>query len=178
MESNNRTDEIRRNGNQDVSDRTYYWISISIPLMHFFRENSVIYQFEFHPCKLRIHSKHPTTKLRRGNVFSRVCLSVHGGRGSNVTITHGALDFTVKALTPPLPRHSLFFYFSDLCYYLTPCFPPVHCAWSPTRSRGLMDWVLCYLFPLCLCCWDAFLPLVMEFCESRIWQISGRWDLD
>ena len=41
----------------------------------------------------------PPTKLREGDVFSRVCLSVHRGR-SYVTITHDALD-----LTPPPPRY-------------------------------------------------------------------------
>ena len=41
----------------------------------------------------------PPTKLREGNVFSRVCLSVHVG-DSHVTITHDALDLTTQTWNP------------------------------------------------------------------------------
>ena len=40
----------------------------------------------------------PLTKLREGNVFTCVCLSVHGG--PHVTITYDALDLTLQ---PPPP---------------------------------------------------------------------------
>ena len=43
------------------------------------------------------HYYRPPTRLREGNVFSRVCHSVHrGGGGSPCDITHGALDLTVQ----------------------------------------------------------------------------------
>ena len=41
----------------------------------------------------------PPSKLREGNVFSRVCLSIHRG-GSLATITHDALDLTVQGPSP------------------------------------------------------------------------------
>ena len=44
------------------------------------------------------------TKLRKGNVFSRACLSVIlPTGGSHVTITHNALDLTLQ-LAPPQPH--------------------------------------------------------------------------
>ena len=43
----------------------------------------------------------PPTKLREGNVFIPVYLSVH--RGSHVTIAHDALDITVQGTPSPLP---------------------------------------------------------------------------
>ena len=46
----------------------------------------------------------PPTKFREGNVFSRVCLSVHRRRGPHVTITHHVLDLTVQ---PPPPTWDL-----------------------------------------------------------------------
>ena len=46
------------------------------------------------------HFCHPSMKLRDGNVFTGVCLSIHGERGgSHVTITHDALDLTVQGLS-------------------------------------------------------------------------------
>ena len=42
----------------------------------------------------------PPTKFREGNVFSRV-YSQGGGGGSHVTITHDALDLTVKTSRAP-----------------------------------------------------------------------------
>ena len=46
----------------------------------------------------------PPTKLRKGNVFSRVCLSVClSPGGPHVTIIHYALDFTIQ--NPPLYRN-------------------------------------------------------------------------
>ena len=38
----------------------------------------------------------PPTKLREGNIFTRVCLSVHWG-GPHETITYDTLDLTVHA---------------------------------------------------------------------------------
>ena len=38
----------------------------------------------------------PPTMLRKGNVFSRMCLVCSWGRGSHVTITHDALELTVQ----------------------------------------------------------------------------------
>ena len=48
-----------------------------------------------------------STKLRKGNVFSRVCLSVSLTKGSpHVTITHDTLDLTTQG---PLPvPHDIF----------------------------------------------------------------------
>ena len=44
----------------------------------------------------------PPMKLREGNVFTRVCLSVHRGKGLHLTIVHDALDLTLQA---PHIRH-------------------------------------------------------------------------
>ena len=44
--------------------------------------------------KFDFFSYRPPTKLWEGNVFSHVCLSIHGG--SHVTIIHDALDFTIQ----------------------------------------------------------------------------------
>ena len=52
-----------------------------------------------------LHLYHLSTKLRE--VFSRVCLSGDQQgiyRGSNVTITHNALDLTVQRLYPSRPQ--------------------------------------------------------------------------
>ena len=46
---------------------------------------------------------HPSTKLREGNVFSRVCPSFCSQGGPNVTITHDPLHLTVPAHSLPLP---------------------------------------------------------------------------
>ena len=52
----------------------------------------------------------PPTKLREGNVFSRVCPSVsHSvggeGRGPHVTITHDILDLTIQGPPPGTRPH-------------------------------------------------------------------------
>ena len=50
-----------------------------------------------------INTLPPPTKLQEGNVFSHVCLSVcpQGERSPHVTITHYALDLSIKG--PPWP---------------------------------------------------------------------------
>ena len=51
-------------------------------------------------CRLFKNIYHPPTKLRKGNVFSRVCPSVIPSMGGpHVTITHDALDLIVSPPT-------------------------------------------------------------------------------
>ena len=45
---------------------------------------------------LFIHIYRQPTKLREGNVFSRVCHSVNRGGGPHVSITHDALNLTIR----------------------------------------------------------------------------------
>ena len=63
-------------------------------------------------CRLFKNIYHPPTKLRKGNVFSRVCPSVIPSMGGpHVTITHDALDLIVQPPHirhgDPLPRHQI-----------------------------------------------------------------------
>ena len=39
---------------------------------------------------------HPPTKLRKCNVFIRVCMFVHRGTGFHVAVTHDTLDITIQ----------------------------------------------------------------------------------
>ena len=54
---------------------------------------------KFYLPLLSIYFYHPPPKIREGNVFTHVCLSVHT-EGPHVTISHYALDLTVQG---PLP---------------------------------------------------------------------------
>ena len=64
------------------------------------------------------HIYRPLTDLWAGNVFSRVCLSVH--RGYHAPITHDALDLTVQP--PPGPSTSPL----DIRPGTPPALPPGH----------------------------------------------------
>ena len=48
---------------------------------------------------------HSLTKLREGNVFTRVCLSCCVQGWPHVTITDDALNLTIQPLLPPTPRN-------------------------------------------------------------------------
>ena len=60
------------------------------------------------PWKKGPHYYCPPTKLRKCNVFSRVCPSVSqvcSQRGPHVAITHDALDLIIQGPPGPTPRH-------------------------------------------------------------------------
>ena len=69
----------------------------------------------------------PPTKLREGNVFSRVSLSVCLSTGEDVTINHDALDLTVQGPPPPscTPRHGT-----------SPRLPGTSLYWNPPQTRA------------------------------------------
>ena len=67
------------------------------------------------------HFYHPPTKFWDGNVFSRVCLSLSPQKGSQVTITHDALDLTTQGHCPTPYRH------------LSIQGPP--CTWTPDMFK-------------------------------------------
>ena len=86
----------------------------------------------------------PQTKFWEGNIFSRVCLSVNGGRGSRVTITHDALELTVQgpasapALLPPWTS-DLTVQGSSLASPLPPLGMRPHCIGTPYQKHQVVN---------------------------------------
>ena len=81
---------------------------------------------------------HPPTKLREGNVFSSVCLSVsHSAHrsGSQMTITHDVLDLTVQGL--PSMFKLVHLRIPNQCWYLQNFgqnnFKPIRQLYVPTN---------------------------------------------
>ena len=78
----------------------------------------------------------PPTKLRGGNVFSRICLSVCPMRGTHVTTT-------IQGTTPPapLPHHR------DPSRHVQTCsFGPHHTGTSPPPPKSVQTCSLCGLY--------------------------------
>ena len=129
--------------------------------IHYFLETSLPAQVSPLPCtELHLVSRFPSFLLlpilpvvmpnnKVGNVFSEVCPIIFGG-GSNVTITHGALDLTRQRhpasdiWRPSLEKYSnLFTSGRPQCWYLVAI---------ESCTVGTSEWYASY--------WNAFLLVV------------------
>ena len=138
-------------------------LRIRLSVMKFQRNFLLWRSFTVHP-RTKQHAKvfcyHPPTKLRKGNVFSHICVCL--GRGdSHVTVTHDTLDLAAQRPLPPL----------DMGPYCTcpPCYwhlmagdlfqlvhlrTPAHQSWHliATEAQTVGREVVCILLECFLVC--------------------------